>query len=87
MCPVRQKFNTKVLGKEFEEEPFFKRVFLNNIRKSFHKNTTVIPEVFYLKIKKSRMGYIPSGIKIYYCAGIVICSAGGSVSAGGFVGG
>ena len=24
------KLNTKVLGKEFEEEPFFKRVFLNN---------------------------------------------------------
>ena len=29
VCPVRLKLNTKVLGKEFEEEPFFKRVFLN----------------------------------------------------------
>ncbi len=27
------KLKLKVLGKEFEEEPFFKRVFLNNMRK------------------------------------------------------
>ncbi len=30
MHPMGLKLNTKVLGKEFEEEPFFKRVFLNN---------------------------------------------------------
>ena len=35
----------KVLGKEFEEEPFFKRVFLNNIVK-ICKNAAVIECVF-----------------------------------------
>ncbi len=28
-CPCLEKMTLKVLGKEFEEEPFFKRVFLN----------------------------------------------------------
>jgi len=32
----------KVLGKEFEEQPFFKRVFLNNIGKNPSKNVTVM---------------------------------------------
>ena len=32
----------KVLGKEFEEQPFFKRVFLNNIGKNPIKNVTVM---------------------------------------------
>ena len=31
------KLKLKVLGKEFEEEPFFKRVFLNNMRKVLTK--------------------------------------------------
>ncbi len=28
------KFKLKVLGKEYEENPFYKRVFLNNLYKS-----------------------------------------------------
>ena len=36
------KLNTKVLGKEFEEEPFFKRVFLNNSRKNSYTSVTAI---------------------------------------------
>jgi hypothetical protein len=35
-----QNLNSKVLGKEFEEEPFFKRVFLNITCKNFCKSTT-----------------------------------------------
>ena len=42
MHPMGLKLNTKVLGKEFEEEPFFKRVFLNNSRKNSQKNITAI---------------------------------------------
>jgi hypothetical protein len=34
----------KVLGKEFEEEPFFKRVFLNKRCKSFYMNIDLMPQ-------------------------------------------
>ena len=33
-CPMGVNFKLKVLGKEFEEKPFFKRVFLNNMYKA-----------------------------------------------------
>ncbi len=36
MHPMGLKLNTKVLGREFEGGPFFKRVSLNNSRKSSH---------------------------------------------------
>ena len=38
MHPMGLKLKLKVLGKEFEAEPFFKRVFLNKTRKNFHKS-------------------------------------------------
>ena len=40
--PIREKFKLEVLGKEFEEEPFFKRVFLNSSRKNFYISTVLI---------------------------------------------
>ena len=39
--PIKEKIKTEVLGKEFEEEPFFKRVFLNSSRKNFYISITL----------------------------------------------
>ena len=39
--PIREKIKPKVLGKEFEEEPFFKRVFLNIPHKNFYISTVL----------------------------------------------
>ena len=39
--PIKEKIKTEVLGKEFEEEPFFKRVFLNSSYKKFYKSITL----------------------------------------------
>ena len=48
MHPMGLKLNTKVLGKEFEEEPFFKRVFLNNSCKNSYKNNTDNGTVYFI---------------------------------------
>ena len=41
-----KNLKTKVLGKEFEEEPFFKRVFLKRKYKSFFMSTVFNAPLF-----------------------------------------
>ncbi len=40
------KFKLKVLGKEFEEKPFFKRVFLNNTCKTSVRTSALMMSAF-----------------------------------------
>ncbi len=60
VTPIGAKTELKVLGKEFEEQPFFKRVFLNNYSQYSRINTVLtLPGVHFLSLHHSSLTYCP----------------------------